>query len=315
MASKASRRTRLLRGPPRWKRKRTLVLAVGQSTTLRVHAQVLPAFRASAERIFSWHVDVLINNGITASANYAALLKPVSDNDSLTSSNGFNSAANRIGIYDTFLNLPGAGTNPPVELIRIPVTGLASGQTRFGVRAGTGAPALSQDFIVAPLDGGEMMTGGDYGAAFANLTVVPASSNVIACLTITHTNLPGNLDKVTLQFCPLAGYDHYVEFRDQLAGGAGWQTFPGGPHNSGVYSNTNNAPGRFYRIHAVPAGSSLPPFRVNISRVNTSQLRLTYPVTAGHNYVIEFRNNLTTGNWQPLPGAPHNSGDVVVNNS
>jgi len=293
----------------------TNVIAVGQSTTLRVFAQVLPAFRAGAERIFSWHVDVLNTNAAAASANYAAMLKPVADNDPQTSTNGFSSAANRIGIYDTFTNLPGAGTNPPVELMRISVTGLAVGQARFGVRAGTGTLALSHDFIVAPLDGGEMMTGGDYSTAFANLSVIPGTSNVIACFTITHTNLPGGLNKVTLQYCPLAGHDHYVEFRDQLVGGAGWQTFPGGPHNSGVYNDTNNVPGRFYRIRAVPAGSSLAPFRMDIARVSASQLRLTYPVAAGYNYTIEFRNNLTTGNWQPLAGGTHNSGDVIVNNA
>ena len=54
----------------------TNVVAVGQSTTLRIFAQVLPAFRARAERIFSWHVDVLNTNGVAASANYAAMLKP-----------------------------------------------------------------------------------------------------------------------------------------------------------------------------------------------------------------------------------------------
>jgi hypothetical protein len=54
---------------------------------------------------------------------------------------------------------------------------------------------------------------------------------------------------------------------------------------------------------------------VNLARVSAGQLRLTYPVTAGFNYTIEFRNNLTTGGWQTLTGGPHNSGDVIVNNS
>lgn len=290
----------------------TNVVAVGQSTTLRVYAQVLPPFRANAERIFSWYVDVINTNGAVAGANYADLLKPVADKDPQTSSNGFNSAANRIGIYDTFLNLPGAGTNPPVELLHVPVTGLTTGQTRFAVRAGTGVPSLSQDFIVAPLDGGEMMTGGDYGAASVNLTVIPGVSNVTNCLTITHTNLPGGVNRVMLQYCLLSGYDHFVEFRDQLVGGAGWQTFLGGPHNSGVYGDTNNVPVRFYRIRAVPAGSSLAPFRVNIARFSASQVRLTYPVTAGYNYTIEVRNNIMGGSWLPLAGGPHNFGDVII---
>ena len=296
----------------------TNTVAVGQGTTLHIYAQVLPAYRAGAERIFSWYVDVLNTNGAAASANYAAMLKPASDNAGTTSSNGFNSAANRLAIYDTFLNLPGAGTNPPVELLRIPVTGLVAGQTRFEVRHGTGQTNLSQDFIVAPLDGGEMMTGGDYTAAFASLTVLNNASApaAVTCLTLTHTNLGGGLRRITLNFCPVAGYDHYIDFRDQARGGSGWQPAAGGPYNSGVYIETNNIATRFYRVRAMPAGTAvLSPFRVDIARVVPGQVRLTYPITAGINYTIETRTNLVAGNWVPLAGGPHNSGNVIVTNA
>jgi len=291
----------------------TNVVAVGQSTTLHIYAQVLPAYRANAERIFSWYVDVLNTNGAAAVANYAAMLKPTSDKDPQTSSNGFNSAANRLTIYDTFLNLPGAGTNPPVELMRIPVTGLAVGQTRFGVRHGTGQPSLSQDFIVAPKDGGEFMSGGEYSGAFINLTVLAAPASAITCLTITHTNLSATLHKVTLSFCPVSGYNHYVEYRDQVSGGTGWQTALGGPYNSGVYVETNSVPTRFYRVRAILPGA-LSPFRVDIARVAPGQVRLTYPTTNGFNYTIESRTNLVAGTWQTLPGGPYNSGNVIITN-
>lgn len=293
----------------------TNVIAVGQSTTLHIYARVMPAYLTNAERIFSWYVDVLNTNGAAASANWAASLKPTSDNDPLISSNGFSSGANRLAIFDTFLNRPGAGTNPAVELLRIPVTGLAVGQTRFGVRAGTSAPALNDDFIVAPLDGGAYLSGGDYTAAFTNLTVVSApASAAITCLTIAYTNLSSSQHRITLNFCPVSGYDHYVESRDQASGGTGWQTAAGGPYNSGVYVETNNVALRFYRVRALLA-AALAPFRVDISRVAPSQVRLTYPVTAGFNYTIELRTNLVAGSWQSLAGGPHNSGNVIVTNS
>src|SRR6185503_18687357 len=46
----------------------TNVLVVGQSTTLRIFAQVLPAYRTNADRIFSWYVDLLNTNGAAAQA-------------------------------------------------------------------------------------------------------------------------------------------------------------------------------------------------------------------------------------------------------
>ena len=94
---------------------------VGQGTTLRVFAQVLPGVRTNADQIFSWYVDVLNTNVAVASANYASMLKPASDNNPMVSSNGFTGGANRLGIYDTFLNLPRAGVTNAVELLRIPV--------------------------------------------------------------------------------------------------------------------------------------------------------------------------------------------------
>lgn len=293
----------------------TNTLAVGQSTTLHIYGQVVPAYRTNADRIFSWYVDVLNTNGTAATANYAAMLKAASDKDPQISSTGTSQGANRRGVYDTFLNLPGAGVTNPVELLRLSVTGAAPGQTRFAIVHGTGVTNLSEDFIVAPQDGSDPWTGGDYSAAFADLTIVSGPTNVVKRLAISYTRLTGGLNRATLTYSAVAGYDCYLEYRDQLVGGAGWQTFPGGPHNSGIYVDTNGVPTRFYRIRAAPAGSSLAPFRVTIARTATpGQLRLTYPMTAGFNYTIEFRNSLTAA-WQPLPGGPHNSGDVIVNST
>ena len=226
------------------------IIAVGESTTLRFYAQVVPNLRTNADRIFSWYVDVLNTNGTAAGASYSAMQKLASDNDPLTSSNGFNNGAQRLGIYDTFLNRPGAGVSNRVELMSIPVIGLAVGQTRFGVARGTGVANLSEDFLVASTGGGSFMTGGDYSTALANLTVLAASSNAINCLTITQTALAGGANQVSVQFCPLAGYNHFVEYRDQLVAGTGWQTFPNGPHNSGNLIVTNSSPQLFFRVRA-----------------------------------------------------------------
>lgn len=225
-------------------------IGVGQNTTLHVYAQVLPAYRPTSDRIFSWYVNVINTNGNVASANYGAMQKAASDKDPQTSSTGVTQGANRTGVYDTFLNLARAGVTNRVELMSIPISGVATGYTRFLVQAGTGVPNLSDDFLVA-LTNGNSLFGGDYLAASVQLAVgVPPP--VTLRLTNSVVPLPGNSNKVTLTYNTLAGYNHYVESRDQLVGGAGWQTFPGGPHNSGVYLSTNNASVRFYRIRAVP---------------------------------------------------------------
>jgi hypothetical protein len=296
----------------------TNTIAVGQSTVLHVYAQVLPVYRTNADRIFSWYVDVVNTNGSVASADYAAMQKMASDKDPQLSSTGTSQGANRRGIYDTFLNLAGAGVTNPVELMRFSVTGTTVGQTRFAVEHGSGVTNLSEDFIVAPLDGSDPWTGGDYTAGFANLTVLSApTNNVVKQLAITYTRLAGGTNKATLTYSAVAGYDCYVEYRDQLVSGTGWQTFPGGPHNSGVYNDTNNVPRRFYRLRATPTGTvTLSPFRVDLVKTGTpGQVRVMYPVVAGYNYTIEFRASAASGTWQDLPGGPHNSGNVLVNSS
>lgn len=227
-------------------------IGLGQTTTLRVYAQVLPAFRPTADRIFSWYLDVLNTNGAAVNANYGAMQKTASDRDPQTASTGVTQGATRHGIYDTFLFLHGAGVTNRVELMSIPVSGTAVGQTRFLVQAGTGVTNLSGDFLVALTNGGAPLAGGNYTAGFVDLTVWATAPPTIR-LTNSHVRLGGITNKVTLTFNPVAGHNHFVEFRDQIVGGPGWQVFAGGPHNSGFYLNTNTVPLRFYRIRAVPS--------------------------------------------------------------
>ena len=223
----------------------TNAIVVGGSTVLHIQAQVLPNLRPNADRIFSWSLDVLNTNGPVAAAQYASMTKAASDKDSRTSSFGFDDGADRRGIYDTFLNLPGAGVSNLVELMTIRVTGLAPGRTRFRVQAGTGVPYLSRDFIVAPIGGGDPFTGGDYSAAFGDLTVL---GECHPQLSLTPLNGVGATARWSLTFTPCAGYNHTVESVDQLGGTAGWQALPGAPHNSGSLTVSNAVSQRFYRV-------------------------------------------------------------------
>ena len=223
-------------------------IAVGSNITLRVFAQVVPQLRSNSDRIFSWYVNVLNTNGAVASANYAAMQKTASDNDPQTSSTGFTTNANRFGIYDTFLDLTGAGVSNAVELMAIPVTATAGGMTEFRVLAGSGVPDLGEDFIVAPLGGDDPLTGGDYSAAAVNLQVV-AGCDLKLQIAPVNGGGPGQL--LSLTFSPCTGYNHTVETRDSASGGI-WQALPGGPHNSGNLYVTNSAAARFFRVTASP---------------------------------------------------------------
>ena len=228
----------------------TKTVSVGQSSTLRVFARVVPAQQANADRIFSWYVDVLNTNGSVAIADYAAMQKSASDKDPSTSLTGTQEGANRRGIYDTFLKLPGAGVSAPVELMAIPVKGLKAGQTLFRIRAGTGA-GLSSDFLVAPSGGGAPLTGGNYSLAEAVLTVSAATSNI--SVSISVTNAPGGAKGVALSFPVSAGFNFTAQYSDQLAGAASWQPLPGAPHNSGTAFDLTSAGRRFYRVAISPA--------------------------------------------------------------
>jgi len=230
----------------------TSTVPAGGSTTLRVFARVTPAMQASASRIFSWYVDVINTNGLVAAANYGAMQKTVSDKDPQTSSTGIQDGANRRAVYDTFLNLPGAGVSAPVELMAIPVSGVFAGQTRFRVQAGTGA-GLSSDFLVAPVGGGDPLTGGSYSLAEASLTVIggPTIPNVRVSLSVT--NAAGGAKGVTLSFPTTPGFNYTAQFRDQLTGGTGWQPLPGAPHNSGSAFQLSTTGAKFYRVSVSPA--------------------------------------------------------------
>jgi hypothetical protein len=225
----------------------TNLIAVGGVTTLRVWAQVTPEQRPQAEQIFSWYVDLLNTNGLVASATYEAMLKSASDNFPETSSTGFNDGSNRRGIYDTFTEMhPGLGVSNAVELMAVPVGGLRPGRTRFQVRAGTGVPELSADFLVASKGAGDPLLGGNYTAAQVDLQVAPCT----IALGIARVNGGGPGGQLRLTFTPCPGLNHTVQFQENFDPAALWQALPGGPHNTGSLTITNTAARRFFRVAA-----------------------------------------------------------------
>jgi hypothetical protein len=219
-------------------------IPVGGSTVLHVYAQVAAAQRAQADRIFSWYVD-LVNASGTIADGTAVITKPTADKDPQTSSPGFLDGVNRRGIYDTFLNLPGAGVSAPVELFSVPIKGLAAGNAAFHVAAGSGVPGLGEDFIVAPTGGGDPWLGGDYSQATANLTVGAGSCQ--PSLTPLLNVQASGAKQLVLNFTVCAGKTHTVEATDDLAH-PNWQALPGAPHNSGSITDAVGTGKRFYRV-------------------------------------------------------------------
>jgi hypothetical protein len=219
-------------------------IAVGGTTTLHVFAQVLPSLRPAADRIFSFYLDLLNSNGAMADST-GAITKPSSDKDPETSSSGFLDGANRRGIYDTFLNLPGAGVTTPVELFSVPIKGLSQGTVTFKIQAGTGVPGLSEDFIVAPTGGGNPLVGGDYSQASAQLVV--GAGGCQSQLSARLNVVSGKTNQIVLSFTSCPKSTAVLEFTADL-GHPNWQPLPGVNGASGSANDPATAPARFYRV-------------------------------------------------------------------
>jgi hypothetical protein len=221
-------------------------ISVGGTTLLHVYAEIVPAQQATADRIFSWYVDLVNSSGNIATNDVSRLLKPASDNDPRTSSSGRAEGVNVRAIYDTFINLPNAGRTNAVELFNVPVVGVSTGRVTLAVQAGTTAN-LSADFIVAPKGGGDPLIGGIYSAAKIPLDVVPgATGNVRVSI---RGSAPG---QVTISYPVVSGQNYFVEARQRLGGTNIWQALPNGPHNQGAVTDTTTGIQRFYRLRVQP---------------------------------------------------------------
>jgi hypothetical protein len=225
-------------------------IAVGETTTLHVYAQVVPNLSNNADRIFSWYVDLLNPNGNIADST-GAIKKTTADQDPQTSSIGSIDGANRRGVYDTFLNLPGAGVSTAVELFSVPIKGLAPGTAASHVVAGSGVPELGADFIVAPANGGVPLLGGDYSQAFAQLTVGTGGcqSQLLTSLQV----LPNQTKQLVISFGVCSGTTPVVEFTDDLAR-PNWQTLQGTSGGSGMVTIPVGTSSRFFRVRFANAG-------------------------------------------------------------
>jgi hypothetical protein len=222
-------------------------IVVGATTTLHVYAQVIAAQRTNADRIFSWYVD-LVNPAGSVADSSAPIIKSTSDQDPQTSSSGVLDGSNRRGIYDTFLNLPGAGVNAPVELFSVPVKGLSSGTVTFQITAGSGVPGLSEDFIVAPLGDGNPLLGGDYSQASVSLSVGTGGGGCQPSLYPSLQVQAGGNKQLALSFQACPGQNNIVEATSDLAHPS-WVPLPGAPHNSGSVTDPITSGNRFYRVH------------------------------------------------------------------
>jgi hypothetical protein len=225
-------------------------VSIGQTTVLHVYGEIAPEEKPATTQIFSWYLDFLNPDGSIASANYAGLLRPASDNDPRISSDGVTEGANRHGIYDTFLNFPGAGHDGPVELFSVPVTGLVAGQVTFTVAPGTGVQNLTSDFLVAPEGGGDPLFGGDYSGAAADLEVI-STGPVAVTLQISLVSGTGGEPEVKISFPTQTNVDQFVEFSTVLGPAANWQTLPGAPHNLGSVIDSISDVKRYYRLRLV----------------------------------------------------------------
>jgi len=86
------------------------------------------------------------------------------------------------------------------------------------------------------------------------ITIVEGTITVIAPIippdiTLHIRKLPGaGSTMIEVSFDPAAGWNHTVQYRDNLLSGTSWQDLPGGPHNSGVVTDTPGTSGRFYQL-------------------------------------------------------------------
>lgn len=238
-------------------------LAIGETTTVTVWAQVASPQDGDSAKIFSWYVDVLTNpdDASVVNTNWNSLLMPESDSpdgSATTAGAGTTDANNnRRGIYNTFLNpttsqsgIANPGVGSPVVLMTFDVTATGAGTHTYTVAAGT-TQILTNDFQVLRTGGAGLYTGGNYSAASLTLTVEAPPEPDLEAINFRISDVSGG--NVTLSFNPQAGFDHTVQSSQTLQVGS-WSDLPGGPHNSGtVVDNLGVADARFYRLIVLPS--------------------------------------------------------------
>ncbi|MSU63750.1 MAG: hypothetical protein EXS31_15340 [Pedosphaera sp.] len=223
-------------------------LFAGETAMLQVSAQVAPEYQSVSDQLFSWNIDLMNTSGAVAGIQMAGLQKPGSDHDVLTSGNGTAEESNLRGIFDTFLQTPGAGKDRPILLLSVPVVGKNPGRALLYVQAGSAAAGLMEDFLVATLDDGASLGGGDYSLARVELEVVapvPPVTDVRSTLSFLTSQDRSHL---ALRYPTMAGKRYFVEFAEQLDPPVVWLPALDAPDNSGAVLITNVGGQRYYRI-------------------------------------------------------------------
>lgn len=225
-------------------------IAVGETTTLRVTAQVISTLRPRAQQIFSWHLDLVQEFADPVELTPASLARPASDQHPTTSSGGSLDGNTLRGIYDTLAGIPTAGVANPVLLLTVPVKGRKEGTAVFRVKAGSGPANLSSDFLVAGINPEEFWTGGIYSATNATATVVVRSATLEAPkLTITlDPGTSGSGATIRLDFPVAPSRTYSLQSTARLGPDALWQNLPGAPHNTGRATEPLGPGSRFYRV-------------------------------------------------------------------
>ena len=141
-------------------------LQLGQTTTLRVYAQVRDDMAAAGNGIFGWDVSLRCSDPLVAGALSATLNRAGWTSHPQTSSPGTPRDGGLDAIYDTSETQDDMGIAAPALLFSVETQALAVGTATFTVE-----PDLTtgEDFLTWGMD-----AGGDYADATVTLTVVPA---------------------------------------------------------------------------------------------------------------------------------------------
>ena len=135
-----------------------------------------------------------------------------------------------------------------MELVRVPVSSVSLGRTRFVVQAGTGVTGLAADFLVATVGANDPLFGGDYAQATVELEVRSAS----LCEPVLRISLLPGGAQARVMFTPCPGRTHTLEHRTTLGRTTEWQAVTGAPHNSGEVTVDVTGAQDFFRLRVGP---------------------------------------------------------------
>lgn len=254
-------------------------LKVGQTTTAHVMAEIVPAEKPNTTQIFSWYVDLLNSAPTVFQIDPTTIIVPTADSDPNTSSKGTFTSGNLRAVYNSFFNTTNAGHDVAIELFSVTVKAVAVGSATLSVAAGSGAPALDHDFIVATISG-DPIFGGLYDTTPTQLTSfnnVPPTIDPIANITVAEgsrasaTALGHDADADQTLRYSFSGTAAFGAAVDAITGAFTWT--PTEAQGPGTYT---------FRIkvfdNGTPVMSATNEFNVVVTEINTAPI-LQVPAT------------------------------------